>query len=195
MKVFVTGATGFVGTYVVRRLLDAEHEVRVLVRPGSDAKLGDVADRVEVVHGDVTNAETLVGQLDGCEAVIHLVGVLLREDARHGASFEKIHLEGARHVIDAAKAAGVTRFVLMSANGAKPREDAISAYQWTKYEAEEYLKQSGMDYVILRPSVIFGRPGPGQPEFATELSGSLLRIPLIPLPLFREGMPTLAQCV
>ena len=47
MKVFVTGATGFVGTYVVRRLLDAEHEVRVLVRPGSDAKLGDVADRVE----------------------------------------------------------------------------------------------------------------------------------------------------
>ena len=195
MKVLVTGATGFVGTYVLRQLLEDDHEVRALVRPDSESKLGDLADRVEVVQGDITQPETLQGQFDGCDAVIHLVGILLNEDARRGITFERIHLDGARNVIDAAKAGGVKRFILMSANGAKPREDAVSAYQWTKFEAEEHLKQSGMAYVIFRPSAIFGQPGPGQPEFMSELGKSLLSIPLVPLPLFREGLPSIAQLV
>ena len=100
MNVFVTGATGFVGTYVLKRLLDNDHDVRVLVRPGSEPKLGAAADLVEIVRGDVTQPDTLVGQLDGCDAVIHLVGILLREDAKRGVTFQRIHLEGARNVID-----------------------------------------------------------------------------------------------
>ncbi|MBT3268065.1 NAD(P)H-binding protein [Candidatus Poribacteria bacterium] len=192
MKVFLTGSTGFVGSYVLRALLDAGHDVRVLVRPGSETRLHDASDAVDIVRGDVTDADSLDGLLDGCEGVVHLVGII-REDVSAGATFERVHLDGARNVIDAATAAGVQRFVLMSANGAKPREDAVSAYQWTKYEAEEHLRASDMEHVIFRPSVIFGRPSGGQPEFASELAGSLLGVPLAPLPLFKDGFPTVAE--
>ncbi len=129
--------------------------------------------------------------MDECDAAIHLVGII-REDAHSGVTFESVHLDGSRSVIDAAAESGVQRFVLMSANGARPRETAVSAYQWTKHEAEEHLKASGLDYVIFRPSVIFGRPAAGQPEFASELTHSLLRTPG-PLPLLKAGMPTVAE--
>ncbi|MAF09534.1 NAD-dependent epimerase [Candidatus Poribacteria bacterium] len=192
MKVFLTGSTGFVGSYVLRALLDAGHDVRVLLRAGSEKPLATASDAVEIAPGDVTDGDSLVGLLDGCEAVVHLVGII-REDVGARATFERVHLDGARNVVDAATTAGVQRFVLMSANGAKPREDAVSAYQWTKYEAEEHLRASGMEHVIFRPSVIFGRPRPGQPEFASQLAGSLLRVPLAPLPLFKDGLPTVAE--
>ena len=131
--------------------------------------------------------------MDGCDAAIHLVGII-REDSRSGATFESVHVDGARNVIDAAAEADIQRFVLMSANGAQSRETAVSAYQWTKHEAEEHLKASGLDHVIFRPSVIFGRPAPGQQEFASELAHSLLGTPG-PLPLFKAGMPTVAEIV
>ncbi|MBM3213791.1 NAD-dependent epimerase/dehydratase family protein [Candidatus Poribacteria bacterium] len=195
MKVFLTGATGFVGSYVLRELLSAGHDVRVLLRRGSESKLGELADRVEVVHGDITQADTLTPGLDGVEAVVHLVGIL-REVPDAGVTFQRIHLEGAKNVIDAAKSAGVKRFLLMSANGAKPRADASSAYQWTKFEAEEHLRQSGMDYTIFRPSVVFGKPSKGQPEFVSQLAKDMFGLPgIIPLPLFREGLPSLAALV
>ena len=120
MKVFLTGSTGFVGSYVLQALLDADHDVRALVRPGSEKRLAPASDAVEIAPGDVTDASSLAALLDGCEAVVHLVGII-REDVDAGATFERVHLGGARNVIDAATAAGVQRFVLMSANGAKPR--------------------------------------------------------------------------
>jgi len=60
MKVFLTGSTGFVGSYVLRALLDAGHDVRVLVRPGSETRLHDASDAVDIVRGDVTDADSLV---------------------------------------------------------------------------------------------------------------------------------------
>lgn len=195
MKVFLTGATGFVGSYILKELLAHGHDVTVLVRPGREKNLNVPLDRVTVAFGDVTEPDTLSGKLDGCDAVVHLVGIL-REVPEFGVTFERIHLEGTKHLVDAAKSAGVKRFILMSANGVKPREEARSAYQWTKYEAEEYLKQSGLEYVIFRPSVIFGKPEAGQPEFVSQLAKDLFGLPrLFPLPLFREGIPSLAAFV
>ena len=108
MKVFLTGSTGFVGSYVLRAMLEAGHEVRALTRPGSESRLtapsNDVADHLEIVRGDITQPATLDGLLDGCDAVVHLVGII-REDSRSGSTFERVHLDGARNVIDAAKAA------------------------------------------------------------------------------------------
>jgi len=195
MKVFVTGATGFIGSYILKELLANEHEVTVLVRPGNEKRLTVPLDRVTVVYGDITQPDSLRGKMDGCDAVIHLVGII-REVPERGITFERIHLEGAKHVIDEAKRAGVRRFILMSANGVKPRDEACSAYQWTKYEAEEYLKESGLEYVIFRPSVVFGKPEPGQPEFVSQLARDLFGLPgIVPLPLFREGLPSLASVV
>jgi NADH dehydrogenase len=195
MKVFVTGATGFVGGYILRELLANDHDVTVLVRPGSEQRLNVLLDRVTVAYGDITQPDTLSGKLDGCDAVIHLVGII-REAPEVGITFERIHLDGAKHVIDAAKAAGVKRFILMSANGVKPRDEARSAYQWTKYEAEEYLKRSELEYVIFRPSVVFGKPSSGQPEFVSQLAKDMFGLPgFLPLPLFKEGLPSLASVV
>ncbi|HYE96025.1 MAG TPA: NAD(P)H-binding protein [Rubricoccaceae bacterium] len=185
MLVFVTGATGFVGTYVVRALLDRGHTVRALVRPGSEAKLdarGD--DRVEVARGDVADAASLTGDINGCDAVVHLVGIIDERPSK-GVTFERVHVEGTANMVDAAHAAGIQRFVHMSANGARPSGN--SPYQTTKWRAEELVRTGGFDHwVIFRPSILFGDPGPGRPEFATRLLATLVG-PFPVLPILGNG--------
>jgi NADH dehydrogenase len=152
MKIFLTGGTGYVGRDLVGRLRSAGHEVRCLVRRESAAKLADMPG-VETVVGDITDRAGLKGKLDGCEAAINLVGII-KEMPSQGVTFERVHYEGARNVIDEAVRAGIGRFLQMSALGA--REGAKSRYHQTKYQAEQYLKQSGLKFTIFRPSIIFG---------------------------------------
>ncbi|MBW2722735.1 MAG: NAD(P)H-binding protein [Deltaproteobacteria bacterium] len=75
MQVFVTGSTGFVGNHVLNTLLDRGHQVRALVRPGSEYKLKE-PDKVEVITGDVTESSDLIQGMKGCDAAIHLVGII-----------------------------------------------------------------------------------------------------------------------
>ena len=138
MTVLLTGATGYVGGYVLDALLERGHSVRALVRSGGDALAA--RDGVDVRHGDVTDAASLEGAFDGADAVIHLVGII-DESPSKGVTFERIHVGGTRRVVEAAQAAGVTRFVHMSANGARP--DGPSAYQRTKWKAEEIVRAAG----------------------------------------------------
>ena len=79
MKVFLTGATGFVGSHMLAALLEAGHEVQALVRPGSDDKLpAALRDHaaLSILHGDALKPESLAGVDDSCEAVIHLIGII-----------------------------------------------------------------------------------------------------------------------
>jgi nucleoside-diphosphate-sugar epimerase len=92
----------------------------------------------------------------GCDAVIHLVGIIMEYPSK-GITFQRIHFEGTQAVVDAAKAAGVKRFVHMSALGTRP--DAVSTYHKTKYLAEQYVEHSGLDWTIFRPSLIHGPRG------------------------------------
>jgi len=140
--------------------------------------------QIERVKGDITRPKSLAGTMRGCDAVIHLVGII-DEDPGHGITYESIHREGAAHVIDEAQRSEIEGFILMSANGVRP--DGVSGYQTTKWEAEEHVKMSGIPkWVIFRPSVIFGDPGPNKPEFASRLASSLVR-PLPILPVFGDG--------
>ena len=91
MKVFVTGGTGFVGRATIKQLLTDGHEVRVLVREGSESKLPE-AQQVDLFYGDVTEVATLSGALADCDAVIHLVGII-REFPDRGITFNKVHVE------------------------------------------------------------------------------------------------------
>ncbi len=183
MHVFLTGSTGFVGSYVLRQLLAAGHTARCLLRdPNVD--LGVPKDAVERVKGDITKPKTLTGLTRGCDAVIHLVGII-EEKPSKGITFEAIHYEGTRHVVDEAVDAGVEVFVQMSANGA--RADGVSAYQTSKWKAEEYVRAAGFrHWTVFRPSVIFGAPGPGQPEFCTQLADTLIK-PFPVWPVFGDG--------
>src|SRR5579872_3131000 len=154
MRVFLTGGTGFVGGHLLRRLAAAGHSVRALARPPQKpATLG--WERMEWVPGDVVEGTGLESGMQGCEAVIHLVGIIT-EAGR--ATFERVHVTGTRNVLEAAQQCGVAHYVQMSALGA--RERGLSQYQETKWKAEELVRQSGLDYCILRPSLIFG-PGDG----------------------------------
>ena len=94
-----------------------------------------------------------------------------------------MHYQAPVRVIDAAVAAGVKRFLLMSANGVKQQG---TAYQKTKYLTEQYLKETSLDWTIFRPSVIFGDPR-GRMEFATQLARDIIDSPL-PAPLFFDGL-------
>lgn len=181
MQAAIFGGTGFVGSYLVDAFLDAGHELSLLVRPGSERKLPQRA-RCRLVAGDIADAGAIHSTLENCDVAVYLIGIL-REDPAKGITFRKLQFEGARRVVDAAKAAGLQRFLLMSANGV--REDG-TPYQRTKLAAERYLADSKMAGTVFRPAVIFGDPR-GRMEFATQLRDEMIRLPL-PAPAFFSGL-------
>ena len=181
MKVAIIGGTGFVGSYLIDALLDAGHEPHVLVRSGSEGRLHR-ANECELTTGDLDSPAAIDAVLAGCDAVIYNVGIL-REFPSKGITFEALQYRGAETVAEAAKRAGIRRFLLMSANGI---DSAETRYQTTKLRAEAMIRESGLDYTIFRPSVIFGDPR-GTMEFATQLYQEMVRMPL-PAVGFHTGL-------
>lgn len=173
MNVFVTGSTGFVGNAVVRQLVAAGHTVHALVRPGSEDKL-QRTEGVAVQLGDVTDGKSLREGMEHCEAVIHLVGII-REFPGKGVTFEKLHVEATKNVLAAASDTGIMRYLHMSANGTRP--DAETGYHRTKWKAEEAVRDSGLDWTIFRPSLIYGKGG----EFVEMIADLVRKMPIVPV--------------
>ncbi|MDQ3467431.1 MAG: complex I NDUFA9 subunit family protein [Chloroflexota bacterium] len=168
-RILITGGTGFVGSAIQSAL--AGRPLRLLVRnPAKHAH--QATDLVEVVEGDVTDAESLRRTMDDCEAVIHLVAII---DERGGATFDKVIRQGSVNVIDEAQRAGVTRLLHMSALGAI--HDPKFAYFEAKWQAEQAVQRSPLAWTIFRPSIIFG-PGDG---FITVLANLVSAAPLVPV--------------
>ena len=126
-----------------------------MVRPGSEYRLKR-PDDIETTPGTVEEPADLIQGMEGCDAVIHLVGIIRAFPSR-GITFEKLHTEATANVVAAAKEAKISRLLHMSALGA--REDGPTPYLRTKYAAEELVRQSALDFTIFRPSLIFGRGG------------------------------------
>ena len=189
MRIAIIGGTGFVGSYLVDALLAAGHTPRLLVRPGSREKLF-AADRCEVVEGSVAELCDLRNTIEGSDAVIFNIGIL-REDRSAGITFEELQHQAVLRTIEATRACGVTRILLMSANGVR---DDGTPYQRTKRAAEIAVSDSALDYTIFRPSVIFGDPR-GLMEIGTQLLQDVVRLP-IPAPGFISGFsPTRSSVV
>ncbi len=187
MKVAVFGGTGFFGRYLVDALRRDGHDLSILVREGSedrlnahssdrsDAKSGDIW---RVTTGSIEQKEAIAATLADCDAAVYCIGIL-REKPRRGVTFEKLQYKGVVDTVDIALQCGVTRFLLMSANGAKvPGTD----YQETKRRAEIHALDSTLLTTIFRPSVMFGDPR-GAMEIATQFFQDMVRPPL-PAPSF-----------
>ncbi len=148
MKVAIIGGTGFVGSYLVERLLQDGHVPRLLVRAGSESKVERHVE-CEWITGEVGDTTAVGRCVEGTDAVIYLIGIL-REFPSHGISFDALQHRGVVDTLNAARQQGVQRFLLMSANGI--RADG-TAYQRTKFQAEAAVKASGMDWTD-RKSVV-----------------------------------------
>jgi NADH dehydrogenase len=172
-RVFVTGGTGFVGKAVIRALQAHDFTIRCLVRPGSEADLKGF-EGIERVPGDVLQPKGLEASLEGCGALIHLVGII-RERPRRGVTFERCHSVATTNMVKAAEAAEVPRFLQMSALGTRP--NARSRYHQTKWEGEETVRSSRLHWTIFRPSIIYG-VGDG---FVSMLARMIRWLPAVPV--------------
>jgi NADH dehydrogenase len=170
--VLVTGGTGFVGQRVVHALRAEERAVRCLVRDrGRAARLE--AWGCELATGDVADAATVREAVAGCETVVHLVAIIQGSPK----DFQRVMIDGTRNVVEAARAAESRRFFLMSALGVSEQTRELTPYYRAKWTMEEIVRESGLEYVILRPSFVFG-PGGGA---ITEFSRLVRFLPAIPV--------------
>ncbi|MEO5334766.1 MAG: complex I NDUFA9 subunit family protein [Magnetococcus sp. YQC-5] len=106
---------------------------------------------MELFRGDIADPKVVAAAMEGISQVIHLVGILVETGLQ---TFQRVHVDGTRHLVEAAKQSGVTRFIYVSALGT--RANAASSYHQTKWRAEEIIRTSQLNYTIFRPSVIFG---------------------------------------
>jgi NADH dehydrogenase len=167
VKVLVTGGTGFVGRGIVHELRAQGRDVRALVRdPRRAERLANWG--VELAPGDVTDAASLRAAVAGCTHVVHLVAIIRGSDAE----FERVMIRGTQNVIAAAHAAGVERFVLMSALGTTETTQGLVPYWHAKWQMEQDVAASGLEHVILRPSFVFGKEGGVLPTFVRQVKYS-----------------------
>jgi len=160
--ILVTGGTGFIGPRVVKALRGRELRVRALVRsPSAEAAATLAAWGAELVPGDMTEPEALRRAVDGCDAVIHLVAI--RQGPRE--EFQRVMEEGTRDLVAASRAAGVRRFVLMSALGTTEETKDLVPYYHAKWDQEQTLREAGIEHVIFRPSFVFANYGGILPTF------------------------------
>jgi len=173
-RVLLTGARGFVGSEVMRQLLASGHEVVAISRQLQARK---VPPGVIQVAADITG-DGWQRWCEGCGAAIHLVGII-RQAPRAGVTFQRAHVIATRRVIAACHSLGIRRLAHMSALGA--RAGAATPYHRTKWQAEEAVRASGLDWTIFRPSPMFG-PGDG---FSTTIARAVRRFPIFPV--FGDG--------
>jgi len=155
MDVLVVGGTGFIGEYLCRELDERGHDVTALSRDPTGA---DLPDGVVRKKGDVTDYDSIEGAFEGKDAVVFLVALspLFKPDGGD-EMHERIHLGGTENCVRAAEEHGVERFLQMSALAADP--NGPTHYLRAKGEAERVVKESALDWVVFRPSVVFGDGG------------------------------------
>ncbi len=158
-QVMVTGATGFVGRSVVRELLSRGITPVCVVR-SAEKLFGQNRDvdreRIVAVTGGLGDKGALRHAAELSQAAIHLVGIIIARPLR-GQTFHRVHVVGTQNVVDAARGAGIGRYIHMSALGT--RSDAVAVYHQTKWAAEELVRGTGLEWTIFRPSVIHGPDG------------------------------------
>ncbi len=170
MRIAITGANGFVGTHLTHRLESEGHELVLISR-------GLRTDDNRAVADDLSDAGRLKELFRDCKVVAHCAGIN-REIGKQ--SYQRVHVDGTRNVVAAAKAAGVEKIVLMSF--LRARANCGSPYHESKWQAEEIVRNSGLDYTIIKAGVIYGLGD----HMLDHLSHALHTFPVFGLVGFKE---------
>ncbi|BAK77110.1 NAD-dependent epimerase/dehydratase [Pseudogulbenkiania sp. NH8B] len=171
-RICVIGGSGFIGGYLGERLAEAGVEITFATRNYEQHKEKlIVLPKTELVEVDVHDQTSLNALLHGHDAVVSMVGIL------HGSrqAFERAHVALPEKIIQACRYNGIRRLIHISALGADP--NGPSHYQQTKGIAEQRIEASGLDWTILRPSVVFGRGD----SFLTLFAHLARTLPVLPL--------------
>jgi uncharacterized protein YbjT (DUF2867 family) len=173
-EVFLTGATGFMGSRLAAELLRRGHRVRALARAGSESK---VSTGCEIVHGDALHAETYSARISPADTLVHLIGVA-HPNPRKAAEFRNIDLRSCQEAVRAATDAGVRHFVYLSVVRPAP---VMQEYQAVRAEGERLIVESGLTATFVRPWYVLG-PGRKWPLLLVPMY-ALARL----LPATRDG--------
>jgi NADH dehydrogenase len=172
--ILVTGGTGFVGSHVLRRLSETEPRgsVRTLVRNRAKAIF---PEGVSIVEGDITRPESLPAAVAGVDVIIHAAAITGDRKEPYRGAYDRTNRVGTENLMSAAKGAGVKRLVVVSGLGC--RQAPAGTYMATRWGMEEAVRGSGIPFVILQPSVLFGAGAP----FVAALAGLARVLPVLPL--------------
>ncbi|GAC1394021.1 MAG: complex I NDUFA9 subunit family protein [Ktedonobacteraceae bacterium] len=171
----ITGATGYIGRHLVQRLVSQGERPRCLVRDITRAKTILPSDKVEFVEGDTTQPHTLHAAVQGIDTIVHAAFITADHKAPTSNYYENTNVNGTANLIKAAQDAGVKRIIEIGGLGTKP--DKPGSYMQGRYLAEKMLIESGLDYTIIQPSVLFGKGAP----FIKGLAGLVRIAPVLPL--------------
>ncbi|TDI98213.1 MAG: NAD(P)-dependent oxidoreductase [Deltaproteobacteria bacterium] len=146
MRIAITGGTGFIGGHLARNLIQKGHKVNIISRGADkrDTSIRKLAGATFFSIG-INDVDKLADAFSGCDGIAHCAGIN-REIGNQ--TYQKVHIEGTQNVIDAAKLANVTRVLLISFLNARP--NCGSAYHESKWQAEEIVRNSGLDYTVIK---------------------------------------------
>ena len=185
--VFVAGGTGYVGRPLITRLLERGHQVRALVRPGSERKL---PEGCQAVLGDALDGTSYASKIAPADTFVQLVGVSHPNPSK-AAEFRNVDLASGRSAVEAARDAGVRHFVYVSVAHPAP---IMKAYIEVRSQCEAMISQSGMNATILRPWYVLG-PGHRWPYLLLPMYKLMELLPSTREGATRLGLVTLEQMV
>jgi len=151
MKVAITGGTGFIGRHLARDLVSRGHEV-ILIARGQYHRTMQPVEGASLLTLDTNDTDNLTIAFQGCDAVVHCAGTSV-EDSKQ--TFYRLHVEGTRSAVNAADGARVKKFVLVSYLNVRP--NVKSEYHTTKWQGEEIVRASKLNFTILKAGLVYGQ--------------------------------------
>lgn len=173
--ILITGADGYIGRHLVERLVAEGERPRCLVRNKQRAASILPLERVELVQGDTTKPETLPAVVQSIETIVHAAFITADRKPSTPNQYNETNVQGTANLVKAAQEAGVKRIIEISGLGTKP--DKPGSYMQGRYLAEQMVKESGLQWTIIQPSVLFGKDAP----FIKGLTDLIRSAPVVPL--------------
>jgi NADH dehydrogenase len=169
LKIAILGGTGFIGGHLCQELSGTKHEIIII---GRHARSGSITSNISGRYGNIHDTESLASALKDVDIVYHLVGIIAETGE---LTFEKTVIGGTVNLVRACEESGVKKIIYLSALGTSG--NALSNYYQSKWKAEELIRNSSLEYVIIRPSVVFGP----NDKFINMFADMIRRFPIIPI--------------